>query len=684
MFADGGRLYPDGGDLAEYAAYFPGMTYEQLAGLIYDNNKNAFYEGAYDKDRNFTAGKRMTRRQFLDEMRKSNYNLDTLLKNHGSALYNDHGWSAGTKSDPLSGYLLNAYYASNPEARNSRVTFSPIAQWDPLVIQEAYRAASSDSKSNPDLYKAITEEAFTSDPAFAQLTAEQKKLKGRELAKALEGTPLYKAFRDYLTGNEQEALKWLHTIGQAGSNRAKRAVSLKDGKYAWNDGYGTGKNSFAQLLKDISYDADVNPYALSVGHLTPTGTWSDRYWLKNADGTYSLLTGRPEDGRPISASPQSGGTGGPQASGITAPARNPGDKIGAAAAAVPAESADVRYRQINTDPYNTQIDGKNYHDWYYEALDNAGAALAADGASPVDAGGKMQPTDTVTTVDTLPEWPRYAGLFGPAAGLAMQGLGIGKPDFADLDAAVNAAVNGVTPIRADVAHIGDHLVYKPLDRDYYLNKLEEQNGATRRALLNSGSTPSRAASILAADYQGVGRMGDLARQAEEYNFTRRKDVGEFNRGTHQFNAQADNAASLQYADDYNRQKQFALQAQLDAAKVRLQARNDWYNGIYGNVGGLFKGIANLGTENRNTNEVRRLAASGALGNMNDIYMNAYGIDEIDPVTGISLRGAHKGWQTARGSNGQWNGKWTKPANASAYGGHVRKGKKKGRRYNTEL
>ena len=38
-----------------------------------------------------------------------------------------------------------------------------------------------------------------------------------------------------------------------------------------------------------------------------------------------------------------------------------------------------------------------------------------------------------------------------------------------------------------------------MDRDYYINKLNAESGATRRAVMNS-SNPSRNATLLALDY----------------------------------------------------------------------------------------------------------------------------------------------------------------------------------------
>lgn len=182
--------------------------------------------------------------------------------------------------------------------------------------------------------------------------------------------------------------------------------------------------------------------------------------------------------------------------------------------------------------------------------------------------GKDTSTDEIVPIHKN-EKLRYVGLMGPVAGLGLQALGVGKPDTSGLDAAVNAS--SVNPIMATYKPIGDYLTYKPLDTDYELNKLSSMAGASRRAILNSGSTPSRGAAILAADNQYMGKIGDLYRAASEYNQAQKEKVRTFNRDTHKYNAEAFNRAALQYASDYNRQKQFNAQMQMEAARQKMDA-----------------------------------------------------------------------------------------------------------------
>ena len=48
----------------------------------------------------------------------------------------------------------------------------------------------------------------------------------------------------------------------------------------------------------------------------------------------------------------------------------------------------------------------------------------------------------------------------------------------------------------------------------------------------------------------------------------------------------------------------------------MDADAGWYNGIYGNVAGLFKGLGDAGRENEEHNMISRMAANGLFGTAN--------------------------------------------------------------------
>ena len=204
---------------------------------------------------------------------------------------------------------------------------------------------------------------------------------------------------------------------------------------------------------------------------------------------------------------------------------------------------------------------------------------------------------------------RYAGLFGPAVGLGLMAAGVGKPKFGELDAALDYYDNSTHGV-ADYRPIGNYLTYRPMDIWAEQNRLDANARATDRAIMNS-SSPSRMAGLLANGYNTQLADGELYRKALEYNDANRAKVADFNRGTDMFNANAYNQTSQTNAQmqNQNRQARANLAAQIAAQK--LDARANWYNSLYGNVAGLFKGIGDLGRENYQYNQMVDELGSGA-------------------------------------------------------------------------
>lgn len=209
---------------------------------------------------------------------------------------------------------------------------------------------------------------------------------------------------------------------------------------------------------------------------------------------------------------------------------------------------------------------------------------------------------------------RYAGLFGPLVGLGMQAMGIGKPDYSRMDAAVEAASG--SPALASYKTIDNYLTYNPMDIWYEQNRMDANSRATDRAILNNASPiGTKMAGLLANGYNSQIADGDLYRKALEYNDAKRQKVAEFNRGTDMYNADAFTKTSATNAEIANRQRQFRAQMQMDAARQRMAADAAWNQGIYGNVSGLFKGISDLGRENAQHNMIADMAADGIFGVM---------------------------------------------------------------------
>ena len=142
-----------------------------------------------------------------------------------------------------------------------------------------------------------------------------------------------------------------------------------------------------------------------------------------------------------------------------------------------------------------------------------------------------QAFDTASGINTM-----YAPIIANTA------LGIAsmfqKPDYTNAKLlereARNIPNNTVSP-----TYLNDYLTYRPLDRNYYLNQLKGQAGATRNAIMNSGSNAGNImANLLAADYNAQNAVANSLMQMDQYNNQQRQAVSEFNRGTNQYNAQS--------------------------------------------------------------------------------------------------------------------------------------------------
>lgn len=209
---------------------------------------------------------------------------------------------------------------------------------------------------------------------------------------------------------------------------------------------------------------------------------------------------------------------------------------------------------------------------------------------------------------------RYAPVVGAAIGLG-QNL-FSKPDYTSANAILEAAnqAGNYTPI--GYTPIGNYLQYRPFDRNFYLNKLNAQAGATRRAIMNTTS-PSRNAALLAADYNAQGRLGDLARQAEEYNLAQRQAVEQFNRGTNQANAEMGLKAAManQEAALKARSSRLSGVAQAMAVRDAVDARRG--ASMSANLTNLFDSLGNIGIDAYNREDRDKLIRAGVFGTLSE-------------------------------------------------------------------
>lgn len=206
-------------------------------------------------------------------------------------------------------------------------------------------------------------------------------------------------------------------------------------------------------------------------------------------------------------------------------------------------------------------------------------------------------------------WTRYAPIIG--SGLASLSDLFSKPDYgsADMIGGVDLGAEA-----AGYAPIGNYLSYRPLDRDFYINKMNQQAAATRRGLMNTsgGNRLNAQAGILAADYNYGQNMGNLARQAEEYNQQLRERVEAFNRGTNMFNTETGLKASMFNAESRDAAKRARLGQATTAAQMRQAIKDQDAARRSANITNFLQGLGDMGWENEQANWLDTLAKSGVL------------------------------------------------------------------------
>lgn len=191
---------------------------------------------------------------------------------------------------------------------------------------------------------------------------------------------------------------------------------------------------------------------------------------------------------------------------------------------------------------------------------------------------------------------RYMPIIG-----SMIGLGTSlftKPDDSDASAILEASSGkgAYRPVR--YRPIGNYLTYRPFDRDYYINKMNAEAGASRRALMNTsgGNRATAMAGILGADNNYLNQLGMLARQAEEYNLAQRQQVEEFNRATNIQNSQGFLQADMANQEALSKARDFTLRGVMAAADIRSRARLAREQAISDNLSNIFSSLGDIGRE----------------------------------------------------------------------------------------
>ena len=210
---------------------------------------------------------------------------------------------------------------------------------------------------------------------------------------------------------------------------------------------------------------------------------------------------------------------------------------------------------------------------------------------------------------------RYAPIFGSAIG-AVQNV-FQKPDYTNSDLILDA-VNNLSRNKVSPTLLNEYLNYNPIDRNYYLNQLKAQSGATRRALMNSGINPGqRIAGLLAADYNAQQGIADTLLKSDMYNEQLNQNRAQFNRGTSQYNSGALMQAAAHNAQLAQARDNMRLSGISTAANMRELADTALANSRSASLTNFFDNLGALGRENRDTNMLQSMIDSDLFGTLSE-------------------------------------------------------------------
>lgn len=218
-------------------------------------------------------------------------------------------------------------------------------------------------------------------------------------------------------------------------------------------------------------------------------------------------------------------------------------------------------------------------------------------------------TGDVTEVRGIRQNPlRYAPIIGSGIAVLNDIFGGNDPDYSNADMFASAIRSANRPV--GTRPIGEYLAYKPLDRMFYINQLNKNAAAGRRAVQNTsgGNRAAALAGILAADYNYGENLGQMARQAEEYNQALKERVAGFNRQTNMFNSEQGTKVDMFNSELLG--KQASLYGQLANMRQRILEGNRAEKSA--NLTNFIQGLGDLGRELTDRDTLRWLADIGAL------------------------------------------------------------------------
>ena len=207
--------------------------------------------------------------------------------------------------------------------------------------------------------------------------------------------------------------------------------------------------------------------------------------------------------------------------------------------------------------------------------------LSIEGLKPLDIPEKRKSKNS---------YLRYAPIAASGIAVLNDMLGGNEPNYTNADIFAKAIRDSYRPV--STRPIGEYLSYKPFDRMFYINQLNKNSAANRRAIQNTsgGNRAAALASLLASDYNYGENLGKLGRQAEEYNQALKEKVTDFNRRTNMYNSEQGTKVDM-------------FNSELKAKQANL----------YGQLAGMRQSILNSNMEEKRENMTNFIQGLGDLG-----------------------------------------------------------------------
>ena len=218
-------------------------------------------------------------------------------------------------------------------------------------------------------------------------------------------------------------------------------------------------------------------------------------------------------------------------------------------------------------------------------------------------------------IDELDSTLRYVPVIGSAIGYLQSANA--RPDYEHANYLTREA-NRLEAPQVRFRPLNRYLRYNPIDRNYLLNQLKSQAGATRRMVRNAGTNPGTAmAGLLAADYNAQNAVGNNLIQMQQYNDALRQSIEDFNRGTDQYNSQGFLRSDMFNAESNANRDALRLSYMDKAAQMREQSDAMLEAVRSNNFSNLMTQLGQIGRENQDVNILEKMKASDLFGVLND-------------------------------------------------------------------